>query len=206
LNWEEDAAYIRSIRPYILLSVYLFFATAVLGFVASVQNPELAATYVGDVAEKLQWILDLSPPKMMMAIFLNNLFASLMALLLGVGFGIIPLVVVVTNGLVVGLVVHQAMLAGGLAFVVVAILPHGIIELPTVLVCIGVGFRLGHLMIRTLLGRGGDLEGELKAAIRLLRWVVILLFAAAVIETFITPVLIQPFVEPVLDSQSSPVI
>lgn len=206
MNWEEDAAYIRSIRPYILLSGYLFFATAVLGFVASVQNPELAATYVGDVAEKLQWILDLSPPKMMMAIFLNNLFASLMALLLGVGFGIIPLVVVVTNGLVVGLVVHQAMLAGGLAFVVVAILPHGIIELPTVLVCIGVGFRLGHLMIRTLLGRGGDLEGELKAAIRLLRWVVILLFAAAVIETFITPVLIQPFVEPVLDSQSSPVI
>lgn len=90
MNWEEDAAYIRSIRPYILLSVYLFFATAVLGFVASVQNPELAATYVGDVAEKLQWILDLSPPKMMMAIFLNNLFASLMALLLGVGFGIIP--------------------------------------------------------------------------------------------------------------------
>ncbi len=110
------------------------------------------------------------------------------------------------NGLVVGLVVHQAMLAGGPAFVIVAILPHGIIELPTVLVCIGVGFRLGHLMILTLLGRDGDLEGEILAAIRLLRWVVLLLFIAAVIETFITPVLIQPFIQPFVDSQSSPVM
>jgi len=206
LNWKEDAAYLRSIRPYILLSVYLFLATAALGVVASVRHPELAAAYVGDVAETLQWILDLSPPKMMLAIFLNNLFASLMALLLGVGFGIVPAVVVVMNGFVVGLVVHQAMLVGGPAFVIVAILPHGIIELPTVLVCIGVGFRLGHLMILTLLGRGGDLEGELKAAIRLLRWVVLLLFIAAVIETFITPVLIQHFVQPFVDSQSSPVM
>lgn len=206
MNWKEDAAYLRSIRPYILLSVYLFLATAALGVVASIRHPELAATYVGDVAETLQWILDLSPPKMMLAIFLNNLFASLMALLLGVGFGIVPAIVVVMNGFVVGLVVHQAMLVGGSAFVIVAILPHGIIELPTVLVCIGVGFRLGHLMILTLLGRGGDLEGELKAAIRLLRWVVLLLFIAAVIETFITPVLIQHFVQPFVDSQSSPVM
>jgi len=206
LNWKEDAAYLRSIRPYILISVYLFLTTAALGFVASVRNPELAATYVGDVAEKLQCILDLSPPKMMMAIFLNNLFLSTMALLLGVGFGIVPLIVVIMNGLVVGLVVHQAILAGGLAFVVVALLPHGIIELPTVLICIGVGFRLGHLMIRTLLGRAGDLEGELRQALRLLRWVVILLFVAAVIETFITPILIQPFVQPILDLQSSPVM
>lgn len=206
MNWKEDVLYLKSIRPYILLSVYLFCATAALGFLASVRNPDLAATYVGDVADKLQWILDLSPPKMMLAIFLNNLFTSMMALLLGVGFGVVPFIVVVMNGLVVGLVIHQAMLAGGAAFVIVALLPHGIIELPTVLVCIGVGFRLGHLMIRTLLGKGGDLEGELKAAIRLLRWVVILLFAAAVIETFITPVLVQPFVEPILDSQSSSVI
>ncbi|MGC9514793.1 stage II sporulation protein M [Methanocrinis sp.] len=206
MNWKEDAAYLKTIRPYILLSVGLFCATAALGFFVSLQRPELAAAYVGDVAEKLQWILNLSPPKMMMAIFLNNFFASMMAMLLGVGFGIVPFIVVIMNGLVVGLVVHQAISIGGLAFVIVAILPHGIIELPTVLVCIGVGFRLGHLMIRTLLGGNSELEGELRSAIRLLRWVVLLLFIAAVIETFITPVLIQPFVPPVADLQSSPVI
>jgi len=185
LNWKEDLSYIRAIRPYILLSVCLFLAAAALGFVFSIRHPELAAATVGDVAEKLRWILELSPEKMMLAIFVNNLFASAMALLLGVGFGIVPLIVVVVNGLVMGLVVHQAILAAGLAFVIVAILPHGIIELPTVLVCIG-----------------GDLGGELKAALRLLRWVVLFLFIAAAIETFITPFLIQPFIQPAPDLQS----
>ncbi|MCR3883132.1 stage II sporulation protein M [Methanotrichaceae archaeon M04Ac] len=201
MNWKEDVTYIRSIRPYILLSVFLFLAAAILGFVISIFQPDLASAYVGDVAEKLRWILELSPAKMMVAIFANNLLASSMALLLGVGFGIVPFIVVVVNGLVVGLVVHQAVLAGGAAFVIVAILPHGIIELPTVLVCIAVGFRLGHLMILTLLGRDGDLEGELRAALRLLRWVVLLLFIAAAIETFITPVLVQPFIQPAADLQ-----
>ena len=116
MSWKEDASYLKSIRPYVTLSVWMFLASAALGFIVSIRNPDLAASYVGDVAEKLQWILDLSPPKMMMAIFLNNLFASTVALLLGVGFGIVPAVVVVVNGLVVGLVVHQAMLAGGLGF------------------------------------------------------------------------------------------
>lgn len=201
MNWKEDVRYLRSIRPYILLSVFLFLAAATFGFIVSIRQPDLASAYVGDVAEKLRWILELSPGKMMLAIFANNLLASAMALLLGVGFGIVPLIVVVVNGLVVGLVVHQAILAGSSAFVIVAILPHGIIELPTVLVCIGVGFRLGHLMIKTLLGMEADLGGELMAALRLLRWVVLLLFIAAAIETFITPVLIQPFIQPAADLQ-----
>jgi len=201
LNWKEDVSYLRSIRPYIILSVCLFLAAAALGFVISISQPDLAASTVGDVAEKLRWILELSPGKMMLAIFVNNLFASAMALLLGVGFGIVPFIVVVVNGLVVGLVIHQAILAGGAAFVIVAILPHGIIELPTVLVCIGVGFRLGHLMIKTLMGVEADLEGELRAALRLLRWVVLFLFIAAAIETFITPVLIQPFIQSTPDLQ-----
>ncbi|MGB3943650.1 MAG: stage II sporulation protein M [Methanothrix sp.] len=201
MNWKEDVSYLRSIRPYIILSVSLFLAAAALGFVVSISHPDLAASTVGDVAEKLRWILELSPGKMMLAIFVNNLFASAMALLLGVGFGIVPFIVVVVNGLVVGLVVHQALLAAGPAFVIVAILPHGIIELPTVLVCIGVGFRLGHQMIKTLMGMEADLEGELRAALRLLRWVVLLLFIAAAIETFITPVLIQPFIQPTPDLQ-----
>ena len=206
MNWKEDATYLRSIRPYIILSFCLFIAAAVQGFVVSVRDPSLAAAYVGDVADKLEWILALSPPKMMLAIFLNNLFASALALLLGVGFGIVPAVVALLNGAVVGLVVHQAILAGGATFVLVAILPHGIIELPTVLLSIAVGLRLGHLMILTLLGRRVDLEGELLAGIRLLRWVALLLFIAAAIEAFITPVVVQPFVQSIVDSQSLSVI
>ncbi|MDF0589690.1 stage II sporulation protein M [Candidatus Methanocrinis natronophilus] len=201
MNWKEDASYLRSTRHYILLSITLFLAATALGVVISIRNPELAAATVGEVPRTTAGLWSLSPGKTMLAIFINNLFASAMALLLGVGFGIVPFIVVMVNGFMVGIVAHQLILAGGIGFVIVAILPHGIIELPTILVCIGVGFRLGHLMIKALMGMVADLEGELRSALHLLRWVVLLLLIAAAIETFITPDLIQPFIQLTPDLQ-----
>ena len=202
LSWKDDVAYVRSLQSYIFLALALFFGSATMGFLAASSDPELAATYVKEIGGKLAWILDLSPPLMMLAIFANNLFAATISMLLGIGFGIIPAVIAIINGVVIGIVVWHAMDVGGLAFVIIAILPHGIIELPTVFLSIGVGLRLGHLLLLTLQGKNADLGGEMRSVFSLLKWIVLLLFLAAMIETFITPVLIQPFI----DSQSLPVM
>jgi stage II sporulation protein M len=80
----------------------------------------------------------------------------------------------------------------GLLYLLAGILPHGIIELPTVLVSIGLGFRLGYLLILSILGERVDLRGEMKTAVRILiRWIMPLLLIAAAIETFITPIAIS---------------
>ena len=202
MNWKDDVAYLRSIRGYILLSVLLFAGSAILGFVAASRDPQLVAIYIEEIGSKIGWILGLSPPMMMGFIFLNNLFASTIAMLLGIGFGIVPALVAVLNGVVLGVIGYHAIETIGVMYLVAAILPHGIIELPTVLICIGVGFRLGHLLLLTLLGRAVDLGGEVRFALRLLRWVVLFLFLAAVIETLITPIVIQPFI----DQQTVPVM
>ncbi len=202
MNWKDDVAYLRSIHGYILLSVLLFAGSAILGFVAASRDPQLVAIYMEEIGSKIGWILGLSPPMMMGFIFLNNLFASTIAMLLGIGFGIVPALVAVLNGMVLGVIGYHAIETVGVMYLVAAILPHGIIELPTVLICIGVGFRLGHLLLLTLLGRAVDLGGEVRLALRLLRWVVLFLFLAAVIETLITPIVIQPFI----DLQTVPVM
>lgn len=202
MNWKDDVAYLRSIRGYILLSVLLFAGSAILGFVAASRDPQLVAIYIEEIGSKIGWILGLSPPMMMGFIFLNNLFASTIAMLLGIGFGIVPALAAVLNGVVLGVIGYHAIETIGVMYLVAAILPHGIIELPTVLVCIGVGFRLGHLLFLTLLGKDVDLGGEVRFALRLLRWVVLFLFLAAVIETLITPIVIQPFI----DLQAVPVM
>ncbi|MHC1594916.1 MAG: stage II sporulation protein M [Methanotrichaceae archaeon] len=202
MNWKDDVAYLRSIRGYILLSVLLFAGSAILGFVAASRDPQLVAIYMEEIGSKIGWILGLSPPMMMGFIFLNNLFASTIAMLLGIGFGIVPALVAVLNGVVLGVIGYHAIETIGVMYLVAAILPHGIIELPAVLICIGVGFRLGHLLLLTLLGRAVDLGGEVRFALRLLRWVVLFLFLAAVIETLITPIVIQPFI----DLQTVPVM
>ncbi len=202
MNWNDDVAYLRSIRSYILLSVLLFAGSAILGFVAASRDPQLVAIYIEEIGSKLGWILGLSPFMMMGFIFLNNLFASTIAMLLGIGFGIVPALAAVLNGMVLGVIGYHAIETIGVTYLVAAILPHGIIELPTILICIGVGFRLGHLLLLTLLGRAVDLGGEVRFALRLLRWVVLFLFLAAVIETLITPIVIQPFI----DLQAVPVM
>lgn len=173
------------------MSVFIFGLTAVMGYYAAAVDPELASQWTKEL-EMLKWILDQPPILIMIIIFLKNLLASAMAMLLGLGLGLIPLLVVTSNGFLLGIVGYAAVQKAGLLFLAAGILPHGIIELPCVLVSIAIGFRLGYLLALTLAKEKADLSGETKRAVHfLVRYVAPLLFLAAAIETFITPMAIS---------------
>jgi len=102
------------------------------------------------------------------------------------------LLVVTSNGFLLGIVSYGAVQKAGALFLLAGILPHGIIELPIVLLSIAIGFRLGYLLALTILRENADLSGETRMAFHfLVRWVTPLLFLAAAIETFITPLVIS---------------
>ena len=162
-----------------------------MGCRAAVVDPELASQWTREL-DMLRWILDQPPVIIMLIIFVKNLFTSAMAMFLGLGLGVIPLVVVSSNGFLLGIVGYDAVEKAGISFLLAGILPHGIIELPVVLVSIAIGFRLGYLLAFTLAQEKVNLSGEIKTAFHLLvRWVAPLLFLAAIIETFITPFVIS---------------
>jgi stage II sporulation protein M len=191
LSIKDDLAYLKSIGIFIGLSVFIFGLTTVMGYYAAAVDPELASNWMKEL-EMLKWILDQPPILIMMIIFLKNLLASAMAMLLGLGLGLIPLMVVTSNGFLLGIVGYGAVQKAGFLFLAAGILPHGIIELPVVLVSIAIGFRLGYLLALTLAKEKVDLSGETRMAIHFLwRWVAPLLFLAAAIETFITPIAIS---------------
>jgi stage II sporulation protein M len=124
----------------------------------------------------------------MLAIFLKNFLACAMSVLLGLGFGLVPLLVLTSNGFMIGVVSYSIIHKQGLLYLLAGIVPHGIIELPTVLLGISLGFRLGYLLALTILGEKVDLAGETRIAVHfLVKWFLPLLFLAAAIETFITP-------------------
>jgi stage II sporulation protein M len=128
----------------------------------------------------------------MLAIFLKNFLACAMSVLLGLGFGLVPLLVLTSNGFMIGVVSYSIIHKQGLLYLMAGIVPHGIIELPTVLLGISLGFRLGYLLALTILGEKVDLAGETRIAVHfLVRWFLPLLFLAAAIETFITPLIIS---------------
>jgi stage II sporulation protein M len=183
-DWE----YFKSVRVYIALSAFIFLAAAVMGYYEAENNPELAASWLQEL-EMLKWIMSLPAILIMIIIFLKNFLACAMSVLLGLGLGIIPLLVATSNGFLLGIVSYGVVQKQGLLYLLAGILPHGIIELPTVLVSIALGIRLGHLLALSLLGEKTDLAGEArKAAHFLYRWALPLLLLAAFVEAFITPI------------------
>ncbi len=191
MSIKDDLAYLRSIRIFIGLSVSFFALTTVMGYYAAAVDPELASEWTKEL-EMLKWILDQPPVLIMLIIFLKNLLASAMAMLLGLGLGLVPLMVVTSNGFLLGIVGYASIQKAGSLFLAAGILPHGIIELPVVLVSIAIGFRLGYLLALTLAREKADVSGETRVAIHFLKcYVAPLLFLAAAIETFITPIAIS---------------
>jgi len=187
----SDQEYLKSVRVYIALSAFIFLATAVMGYYETENNPELASSWLQEL-QMLKWIMSLPAILIMIIIFLKNFLACVMSVLLGLGLGIIPFLVATSNGFLLGIVSYGVLHKQGPLYLLAGILPHGIIELPTVLVCIALGIRLGHLLALSILGEKTDLAGEARKAARFLyRWAMPLLLLAAFIETFITPIAIS---------------
>ncbi|WP_172257374.1 stage II sporulation protein M [Saccharibacillus deserti] len=129
-------------------------------------------------------------------IFLNNAIKSLLVILLGAFFGLVPLVFLLLNGMVLGFVVGLANEQGQnvMELIFLGLLPHGIIELPAIVIACAYGLKFGGLVLGSLFSLGADKRERLGARwehgmrqmLNAAIWIVILLFAAAIIESTLT--------------------
>ncbi|MCZ7392823.1 MAG: stage II sporulation protein M [Candidatus Methanoperedens sp.] len=191
---QKDLEYLYSLKKYLWIVVVIFILSLIIGVLVSVKNPELSKNYLNMFRDSFGWIKTLNPIEIVLLIFLNNAFKSFLALVLGVGLGVIPLLFVAGNGIIVGMLAHTISRQQGTLFVIAALLPHGIIEVPMILISASVGLRLGHKMYPSLTGLKTDIKKELIEGIGFyIRVVLPLLFVAAVIETFVTPLIALQF-------------
>jgi len=188
---KKDLEYLNSSRKYILIMTGIFIISVIAGLLASLKDLGLSENYLSILKESFGWIKDLHPIGIMLVIFLNNALKSLLAIVLGIVFGIIPVIFVGGNGLLLGVVANQISSEKGALFVLAAILPHGIIEIPMILISSGLGLRLGSLMYGSIMGKETDIRYELAQSLRIyMRIIMPLLFVSAAIETFVTPMVI----------------
>lgn len=194
-------AFITDLRR---MGVYFTVACCVFaaGFVSGAMEPDLDA-YLGQSIDALRDVAQTlgasNNPQLsfFVFIFLNNAVKSVAFVYFGALFAVVPLVVLAMNGMVLGYVMlHPAQEMPFFTLLVKGILPHGIIELPAVILACAYGIRLGVLMIR-LIGtlfrpaeRQALARAELAALMRvtlpLCAAVTLALLAAAVIESTIT--------------------
>jgi stage II sporulation protein M len=92
----------------------------------------------------------------------------------------------------VGVIVYLVARERGLLFILLGLLPHGILELPMVFLSAAIGLRLGHQAFSALIGRPTQIKREFKEGLMFyFRWILPLLLVAAIIETFITPLILS---------------
>lgn len=189
---SEFKGYLRFILPYVLFITFVFFGALVAGYTSSANFPDMANKLMEGFSSRFAPLVSMPPIFIMFGIFLNNAFVSLLFLVLGLALGIFPVLLIAFNGYIVGVVSYIVGQEKGLAFTFLALLPHGIIELPMVFLSAGIGLRLGHQVFAALIGRPTEIKKEFKEGLRFyFRWILPLLFLAAIVETFITPLILN---------------
>jgi len=183
----------RRLSRSFLFATVLFALALSGGILATRQDPafgeQLLASFRDQVAGD---IFSDSPGVLFLKIFLNNLTACIALFLGGATFGLVPLLVISSNGLVIGGIIETVRGEKGLGFILAGILPHGVLEIPAVLVSAGLGLLLAEALGRELLRNEGDAAAEALGYGRLfVRYVVPFVLLAAAVEAFITPQIIQ---------------
>lgn len=187
--------YTRQLKHYFIAATLVFLVGIWLGYYDYGHFQHL----IDAQRDRLQSIVDsLSAGKyknvlLFVFIFLNNTIVSILMMYLGSFFMILPLYSLITNGMLLGyLAAHNDQ---GWGYFLKAILPHGIIEIPTVIVASAFGIRLGVLTLQALLSlpfparrirSGGRLIAFFKISVPLMLVFVVLLLIAAVIESTFT--------------------
>lgn len=180
------------IWPYFAVIVFIFFGALLSGYVSAANFPSMADTLMKGFSSRFGPLLTMNPLYILLTIFLNNSFVSLLSLVLGLALGVFPILFIAFNGYFVGVISYVVSQQRGFLFIFLALLPHGIIELPMVFLSASIGLRLGYHVFLYLIGRPTELKKEFIQGIKLyFRWIMPLLFVAAVVETFITPLVLS---------------
>lgn len=179
--------YVYGLRLYLLAVVAIFLAFYLLGYVFSTLSPDVTGNVISGFKDEVAPMKDLSPIGLMLGIFENNAIKTFLMMVLGLVFGIVPAIFTLVNGLMLGIVSGATASKYGLLYVAVGTIPHGIVELPMVLISAAIGMKLGTDLLLAILRRKVNMINDLKEGLLIyFCWIFPLLFLAAILETFVT--------------------
>jgi len=179
-NFKLSLKYVKDIKNYIWFSFILFFGVGIFGYFFPVLFEEQILNLIKEIIAQTE---GLDMVGLIRFIFLNNLRSSFFAMLLGIFFGIIPFFVLIVNGYVLGFVASKTVVSEGFS-ILWKLLPHGIFELPAVLISVAIGLRLGmFLFVYEGRRKWKEFKRWLVDAFRVFLFIIIpLLVIAAMIE------------------------
>ena len=180
---------------YVLASLAVSVVFGVLGAVLTTARPEFMRHFVGPemiaTMERHQmWTESIVgiAPKATSAIMTNNLSVSFATFAGGIVFGLGTFWSLFQNGMLLG-VVGAACHQYGMSLLLWSfVAAHGSLELPSIIIAGGAGFRLGHAMLfpGALRWKDSVAQGGIEAT-RLVAGIIPMLFVAGCLEGFFSP-------------------
>lgn len=164
-----------------------------MGFLLGAFSPFPRSQVMEPLGGAVQFLLGLPKSFLALGIFVNNGLKTFLVIVLGVLFGVVPVIFILANGFALGFLLHLSTQSTGLIASLVAIVPHGVFELPGVLLGASIGLMVGKGTTKRLFGKSqGSLSHELGRGLRFFWQVIIpLLLIGAFVEAFITSALIS---------------
>jgi uncharacterized membrane protein SpoIIM required for sporulation len=191
---EYPATFQRQLG-FVATAVLIAVAAGVLGAVITAAHPDFMHRFVGPemvatMERHEMWTKSIVgiEPRASSAIMTNNISVCIAAFAGGITFGILTLYSMFFNGLmlgVIGMACHQYGMSLQLWSFVAA---HGSLELPSIFIAGGAGFRIGYSMLFPGAYRWKDAVAQAGSeAVRLIVGAIPLLVIAGILEGFLSP-------------------
>jgi uncharacterized membrane protein SpoIIM required for sporulation len=188
---------VREAKWYVLSAALLFFLG--LAFAAGYVSSDTSRLYhifpqgIGEGGGLEAWDHSL----MSAVIMTNNISVAVTAFGLGITAGVGTVYVLVYNGIIMGgLTGFLAASGGDMLEFTSLILPHGVLELAAIFMCGGCGLMLGKgLLIPGGYTRRHALVKQAGKAAALIPGIVLILVLAGLIEGFLTPLPVSPWLK-----------
>jgi uncharacterized membrane protein SpoIIM required for sporulation len=196
-------AFYRAIFPaafrknlnYVAFAAALFAAGAAVGFLVSLADPSFQRFFLGPamsntIDHREMWTHSIVAVKPLAAsgILTNNLTVAFATFAFGITAGIGTIYLLLTNGLLMGVISAACWHAGMSLQLWEFVAPHGVLELPAIFIAGGAGFMIARgLLFPGSLPRRDALVFYGGQGVKLVLGIIPVLVVAGTVEGFISP-------------------
>lgn len=185
-NYKQIWKFIKESRNYFYLVLGLFIVSILIGYIFPVFFSDFIKKFIEEIVKKTEGLKNW---QLFIFILQNNLQTAFLGLIFGILFGILPLILILFNGYVLGFVANKTVAIAG-SGVLIRLLPHGIFEIPAIILSFGLGLRLGMFIFKKSGQRKKEFMYSFGNSMKTFLYVIIpLLIIAALIETWLIVIL-----------------
>ncbi len=176
-QYKESLSYLKESKHHILFITILFIASIIAGFL-NADKLTIIDSLLRNIINKT---INLNTTELIFFILQNNLQTSFLGFISGISLGIFPFIITLSNGVIIGYVIEMASETASPIEILKAFIPHGVFELPAVILSLGLGLKFSGFIFAK--NKTKELKKRFYNSINIFLFLILpLLITAAIIE------------------------